>query len=395
MMIAIAVVVFGLLVAIVFSYEGPADRPQADIDGWVDVGTETVYFRHGGGELIDVKDLMIMLNLNGTSVELSPADLASIYGNPGWGLGDTIEIDTLDEWGITIGEDDYVGATIVHTGAGVVIQTGTLLGEEVVATATATATATPTPTPTPTPPPTPSTPEITSVYNDAPGTTSVVVNYAVNQSDAGTRVAYGTDPSPGNWSLWDNGTLVHNVTISGLTESRTYYYSVYAYNGTDPSYYSNSSIYNFTTAEATRIFTPTSVVDTSGGDATVAQVNVRGDGTYTTYNMPKSGFDDLIYQQFNFTTGLADAPTQVLLRINHTGKEVKGVKIGVWEEDASTWHDEALTKTKTDMWLLDEVNVSTYIDSVNDINNLVVRYESYANQDNKEVYIDYVVVDVS
>ncbi|MEA1966352.1 MAG: type IV pilin N-terminal domain-containing protein, partial [Euryarchaeota archaeon] len=141
MMIAIAVVVFGLLVAIVFSYEGPADRPQADIDGWVDVGTETVYFRHGGGELIDVKDLTIMLNLNGTSVELSPADLASIYGNPGWGLGDTIEIDTLDEWGITIGEDDYVGATIVHTGAGVVIQTGTLLGGEVVATATATATA--------------------------------------------------------------------------------------------------------------------------------------------------------------------------------------------------------------------------------------------------------------
>ncbi|NOQ33510.1 MAG: type IV pilin, partial [Methanosarcinales archaeon] len=57
MMIAISVVVFGLLVAIVFSYEGPADRPQADIDGWVDVGTETVYFRHGGGELIDVKDL--------------------------------------------------------------------------------------------------------------------------------------------------------------------------------------------------------------------------------------------------------------------------------------------------------------------------------------------------
>ncbi len=393
MMIAIAVVAFGLLVVIVLSYKGPADSPHADIDGWVNVGTDTVYFRHGGGELIDVKDLMIMLNLNGTSVELSPADLALIYGKPEWGLGDTIEIDALGEWGIAIGEDDYVGATIVHTGAGVVIQTGTLLGEEVVPTATATATATPTPTPTP--PPTPSAPEITSVYNDAPDTASVVVNYAVNQSDAGTRVAYGTDLSLGNWSLWDNGTLVHNVTISGLIGNTTYYYSVYAYNGTDPSYYSNSSIYNFTTAEAARIFTPTSAVDTSGGDATVAQVNVSGDGLYTTYNMPKFGFDDSVYQQFNFTTGLADAPLQVLLRINHTGKEVKGVKIRVWEEDTSTWHDEALTKTKTDTWLQEEVNVSTYIDSVNDINNLVVRYESYANQDNQEAYIDYVAVDVS
>jgi FlaG/FlaF family flagellin (archaellin) len=390
MMITIAVVVFGLLVATVFSYNGPADRPQADIDGWVDVGTNTVYFRHGGGELIDVEDLRIILNLNGTSVEISPADLALIYGKPEWGLGDTIEIDTLGVWGITIGEDDYVGATIVHTGAGVVIQTGTLLGEEVVPTATATATATPTPPPTPLP----SAPEITSVHNDAPNTTSVVVNYAVNQGDAGTRVAYGTDPSPGNWSVWGNATPVHNVTISGLVENRTYYYSVYAYNGTDPSYYSNSSIYNFTTAEAARIFTPTSAVDTSGGDATVAQVNVSGDGLYTTYTMPKSGFDDSIYQQFNFTTGLADAPLQVLLRINHTGKEVKDVKIRVWEEDTSTWHDEALTKTKTDTWLQEGVNVSTYIDSVNDINNLVVRYESYANQGSKEAYIDYVVVDV-
>ena len=152
MMITIAVVAFGLLAVIVLSYTGPADSPHADIDGWVNAGADTVYFRHGGGELIDVKDLRIILNLNGTSVELSPADLALIYGNPGWGLGDTIEINTSDEWGITIGEDDYVGATIVHTGAGVVIQTGMLLGEEVVATATATAT--PTPTPTPTLPPT-------------------------------------------------------------------------------------------------------------------------------------------------------------------------------------------------------------------------------------------------
>ncbi len=122
-------------------------------------------------------------------------------------------------------------------------------------------------------------------------------------------------------------------------------------------------------------------------------MNVSGDGLYTIYNMPESGFDDSIYQQFNFTTGLADAPLQVLLRINHTEDNSKDVRLRVWEEDTSTWHDEALTKTNT--WLQEEVNVSTYIDSVNDINNLVVRCESYANQDNKEAYIDYVVVVVS
>ncbi|MEA1905549.1 MAG: type IV pilin N-terminal domain-containing protein, partial [Euryarchaeota archaeon] len=113
MMITIAVVAFGVLAAVVLSYKGPVDSPHADIDGWVNAGTDTVYFRHGGGELIEVKDLRIMLNLNGTSVELSPADLTLIYGKPGWGLGDTIKINTSDEWGITIGEDDYVGATSV------------------------------------------------------------------------------------------------------------------------------------------------------------------------------------------------------------------------------------------------------------------------------------------
>ncbi len=85
----------------------------------------------------------------------------------------------------------------------------------------------------------------------------------------------------------------------------------------------------------------------------------------------------------------------MILRINHTEDNSKDIKIRVWEEDTSTWHDEALTKTKTDTWLQEEVNVSTYIDSVNDINNLVVRYESYANQDNQEAYIDYVAVVVN
>ncbi|NOQ28669.1 MAG: type IV pilin, partial [Methanosarcinales archaeon] len=40
MMITIAVVAFGLLAVIVLSYKGPVDSPHADIDGWVNAGTD-------------------------------------------------------------------------------------------------------------------------------------------------------------------------------------------------------------------------------------------------------------------------------------------------------------------------------------------------------------------
>ncbi|MCD4815938.1 MAG: hypothetical protein K8R06_06000, partial [Methanosarcinales archaeon] len=140
-------------------------------------------------------------------------------------------------------------------------------------------------------------------------------------------------------------------------------------------------------------FTPASVYDTSGGEATVGQVQTDGDSLYTTYKVPKqSTYDETAYQQFNFTPGLTTSLTQVLVRINHTeaNANADNVKIKVWEQDASIWHDETIIKITT--WTLDEVDVSSYIDTQNDINNLKVRYLAHTNAANKNSNIEYVAV---
>jgi hypothetical protein len=140
-------------------------------------------------------------------------------------------------------------------------------------------------------------------------------------------------------------------------------------------------------------FTPASVYDTSGGEATVGQVQTDGDSLYTTYKIPKqSTYDETAYQQFNFTPGLTTSLTRVLVRINHTeaNANADNVKIKVWEQDASVWHDETIIKITT--WTLDEVDVSSYIDTQNDINNLKVRYLAHTNAANKNSNIEYVAV---
>ncbi len=140
-------------------------------------------------------------------------------------------------------------------------------------------------------------------------------------------------------------------------------------------------------------FTPTSVYDTSGGDATVGQVGTDGDSLYTNYQVPKqSTYVETVYQQFNFTPGLTSSPTRVLVRINHTeaNANADNIKIMVWEQDVSVWHDETIPKIT--MWTLDEVDVSSYIDTQNDINNLKVRYLAHTNAANKNSNIEYVAV---
>jgi S-layer protein (TIGR01567 family) len=92
-----------------------------------------------------------------------------------------------------------------------------------------------------------SAPSLSSVFNDDPLADSVGINYVVDQADAGTRIAYGTDTSLGLFSAWFNGSLVHNETISGLDDGVTYYYSVFAYNAADSTYFTNSTIKSFKT----------------------------------------------------------------------------------------------------------------------------------------------------
>ncbi|ADE35854.1 S-layer protein domain-containing protein [Methanohalophilus mahii] len=95
----------------------------------------------------------------------------------------------------------------------------------------------------------PTAPSISDISSSNIGGDRATINYVVNQSDAPTRIAYGTssDLSSYEWSGWFNDSTVHNETISNLNGSTKYYYSIYAYNESNNSVFYNSSIESFTT----------------------------------------------------------------------------------------------------------------------------------------------------
>jgi len=104
-------------------------------------------------------------------------------------------------------------------------------------------------------------PTITTSTAD-PLDTSANISFTVNQSNSASKVKYGTNPSLSNgtlWSEWKNSSLSRKIMLSDLTKNTTYFYSVYAYNESNQSLYTNSSIDSFTTLNPTapNISTPT------------------------------------------------------------------------------------------------------------------------------------------
>ena len=90
----------------------------------------------------------------------------------------------------------------------------------------------------------PTAPNISTPTEDEPTTTSVNISFNVNQSDAKTNIKYGLNESL--LQSTDIGTS-KNIRLSGLIEGTKYFYSVYAYNSTNQTFKSNSTIGNFTT----------------------------------------------------------------------------------------------------------------------------------------------------
>ena len=144
-MMSIAVLAFGVIAMLVLSYMEPSDTLHIDIDGWVDVGTDTVYLRHYGGESVGCSDIQIRLDIDGVTRELSSDNISAILGSSYWELGGIININTSDMWNITINTDSSVNSLIIADIPNVIVFKGTLLGEEMAIAQM------PTPTPTPTP----------------------------------------------------------------------------------------------------------------------------------------------------------------------------------------------------------------------------------------------------
>ncbi|ATU08847.1 S-layer protein domain-containing protein [Methanohalophilus portucalensis] len=108
-------------------------------------------------------------------------------------------------------------------------------------------------------------------------TNSTSVKFDVNQSDASTRIAYSTSShlSSVYWSSWNNSTSTNRrITISGLNENTTYYYSAYAYNGTDDNSFSNTSIDSFKTADQSNDIESTVTIVYLMKESHIASTNV-------------------------------------------------------------------------------------------------------------------------
>ncbi|MEZ5333882.1 MAG: type IV pilin N-terminal domain-containing protein [Methanolobus sp.] len=61
---------FSIVIVSVFSYLDAGEKINANIDGLVDVDSDIIYLRHIGGESIDLNNVQVILNLNGTRRDL-------------------------------------------------------------------------------------------------------------------------------------------------------------------------------------------------------------------------------------------------------------------------------------------------------------------------------------
>ena len=79
---------------------------------------------------------------------------------------------------------------------------------------------------------TPTVPDITSLTNTEPTTSTVTVMWTTNQSDSNNRVRYGklSNLSDGVFSGWQNNTGSVSIQLSGLDKNTTYYYQACTHN---------------------------------------------------------------------------------------------------------------------------------------------------------------------
>ncbi|RNI15907.1 PKD domain-containing protein [Methanohalophilus sp. RSK] len=118
LLIGIIVIAIAAAAAFVLSSLDEPDNVRVDIDHWVDNETDTLYFRHSGGETVDVEDLELLVYVNGSYETLNSSQFN--YDSDEWALGDVIEINTSSQFNYDI-DDDNVPSKLVHTASSLVI----------------------------------------------------------------------------------------------------------------------------------------------------------------------------------------------------------------------------------------------------------------------------------
>ncbi|MDD3245826.1 MAG: type IV pilin N-terminal domain-containing protein [Methanosarcina sp.] len=106
----------GSLFVFVNSIDTPVDSAHLAVEEWIDTSSDTIYLHHVGGEPIDTKDLKINVNIRGTNHMYPSANISeNLGGKSFWDLSDVIEINTSEEWGISILNEKDVTVKLINS----------------------------------------------------------------------------------------------------------------------------------------------------------------------------------------------------------------------------------------------------------------------------------------
>jgi FlaG/FlaF family flagellin (archaellin) len=132
LMIAVVVLAFSSIAITVFSEGGavnPPHTPKADLQENISAAKDTIEISHEGGDIIDLKEIEVVLYINGQEANFNLSDPGFQAYNPDGSLtnetfmlGDYILINTSQSRGIDFTGSDSVDLYFVHKESSQVIQ---------------------------------------------------------------------------------------------------------------------------------------------------------------------------------------------------------------------------------------------------------------------------------
>ncbi|MDD2438835.1 MAG: type IV pilin N-terminal domain-containing protein [Methanosarcinaceae archaeon] len=146
------------------------------------------------------------------------------------------------------------------------------------------------------------------------------------------------------------------------------------------------------------------VQDTSGGFAKLSDVQAENDEKVTVYYPPQNS-DPNIYQEFVFEIdteayGLrpGDRISNVLLKLAYQGHDnnYESIKLSYWDENSKNMEEYEQNLPELNDYNSTTVDLSTYIDSAEELKNLKIRFYAVKNAaSGKEINLDYVAIKIS
>lgn len=112
----IVVIALGSLFVIMTSADKPVDSTHLSAEEWIDAPSDVISLRHAGGEPINTENLKINVQINGTNYVYSSSNISENMGGKGvWELADVIKINTSEEWGVGIADEENVDVKLIDT----------------------------------------------------------------------------------------------------------------------------------------------------------------------------------------------------------------------------------------------------------------------------------------